>query len=243
MEWAFGHVKSGHDAGVPLVETGASGTSARSSALRGGDVSRDFLQERTLNTPFRTTLVPRSEPDCPESARAVLAATRERTGMIPNMYTRMANAPGLLQTYVDGYARFRAESGFSPAEQEVVLLSISQENGCEYCVAAHSTLADKASAVPVDVTDAIRDGAEVPHPALGALSEFTRHLVTTRGRPTRAAAEAYLAAGYSETQMLYVLLAIAAKTISNYTNHVFDTPLDAAFARRACQPLAASSSR
>jgi alkylhydroperoxidase family enzyme len=83
------------------------------------------------------------------------------------------------------------------------------------------------------VTDAIRDGRAVPDERLGALSSFTRHVLSTRGRPTRAAAEAFLAAGFSEPQILAVVLAIAVKTISNYSNHMFETPLDDVFAGRA----------
>lgn len=168
-----------------------------------------------------------------EPARTVLNSARERMGRIPNMYGRMANAPALLHTYADGYNRFRAESGFAPAEQEVVFLTISHENGCEYCVAAHSFLGDRMSGVPEAVTNAIRDGSDVPDARLGTLSAFTRHLLATRGRPLRANVELFLAAGYTERQILYVVLAIAVKTISNYSNHMFNTPLDETFASRA----------
>jgi uncharacterized peroxidase-related enzyme len=149
--------------------------------------------------------------------------------MVPNMYTFMANAPGLLETYMDGYTRFREESGFSPAEQEVVFLAISRENECAYCLAAHSLVADVFSQVPRAVTDAIRDNAPVPDARLAVLAGFARHLVSARGRPGESEARAFLAAGYSEQQILYLILAIAVKTISNYTNHVCDTPVDAAF--------------
>lgn len=193
-----------------------------------------------MDAPFRFSLGPVSATDGPEPARALLVGAQAKMGIIPNMYTRMANAPALLQTYSDGYARFRAESGFSPAEQEVVFLAISHENGCEYCVSAHSFLADKASGVPVAVTDAIREDRNVPDVKLGALSAFTRQLVSTRGRPTRQEAEAFLAAGYSEVQVLYLILAIAVKTISNYSNHIFETPLDEAFASRAYHAMAAA---
>lgn len=186
-----------------------------------------------MESPFRFSLAPVDKSTAPESARPLLASAEAAMGMVPNMYARMALAPGLLGTYMDGYRRFREESGFTPAEQEVVFLTISKENGCEYCVAAHSFLADKASAVDPAVTDAIRDDSVIPDPALAALSTFTRHLVATRGRPTTRAAAAFLAAGYRETQILYVLLAVAVKTISNYSNHMFETPLDAVFAARA----------
>jgi len=186
-----------------------------------------------MPTPFMLSLAPVALADAQEPARTIMQDTQARLGMVPNMYAGMANAPALLLTYVEGYNRFRSESGFSPAEQEVVFLSISRENGCDYCVAAHSFIADRMSKVPPEVTDAIRDGAVVLDAQLTALHQFTTELVRTRGRPSRAGAAQFLAAGYSEAQILYLLLAISAKTISNYSNHMFETPLDAMFAPRA----------
>lgn len=167
------------------------------------------------------------------SARAPLEQARQQMGMIPNMYAAMANLPAALETYRLGYERFRQESGFSPAEQEVVFLVISRENGCEYCVSAHSFVADVASGVPADVTHAIRVGGEIPNPKLAALATFTQAMVQKRGFPSAADAKAFLDAGYSEVQILAIVLALAVKTISNYTNHLFATPLDAPFQTRA----------
>jgi AhpD family alkylhydroperoxidase len=70
------------------------------------------------------------------------------------MYAVMANSPGLLETCMDGYDRFREDSGLAPAGQEVVFLTISRTNGCEYCVAAHSLIAGQLSKVPPVVTEA-----------------------------------------------------------------------------------------
>lgn len=166
-------------------------------------------------------------------AREQLEQARQQVGMIPNMYAAMANLPAALETYRLGYDRFRRDSGFSPAEQEVVFLTISKENGCEYCVSAHSFVADAVSGVPTAVTNAIREGAEIPDPRLRALATFTRALVQKRGWPSAGDAQAFLDAGYTEKQILAIVLAIAVKTISNYTNHLFATPLDAAFQARA----------
>ncbi|MDE2593517.1 MAG: carboxymuconolactone decarboxylase family protein, partial [Burkholderiales bacterium] len=68
----------------------------------------------------------------------------------------------------DGFAR-RIQSGFTPAEQEVVFLAVSQTNGCTYCMAAHSMLADKKSGVPKDVLQAIRAGQPIPDSKLASL--------------------------------------------------------------------------
>ena len=61
-------------------------------------------------------------------AKDLLKAAQKKMSFVPNMYNAMAHSPDLLKTYLDGYAVFRAESGFSPAEQEVVFLSISHTN-------------------------------------------------------------------------------------------------------------------
>lgn len=168
----------------------------------------------------------------PDKAKPLLAQAKSQLGFVPNMYGAMANEPPLLDAYFSGYASFRAESGFSPIEQEVIFLTISRENGCEYCVAAHSLVADAMSKVPTPVTDAIRDRRSVPDSKLSVLVDFAAKMVSSRGRPTDADVEVFRAAGYSERNILGVILAISVKTLSNYTNHIFHTPLDEAFAGR-----------
>ncbi|MDP1692485.1 MAG: carboxymuconolactone decarboxylase family protein [Burkholderiaceae bacterium] len=151
-------------------------------------------------------------------------------GFLPNMYANMANAPAVLSTYLHGYALFRSESGLEPAEQEVVFLAVSQVNGCTYCTAAHSMIADKKSGVPAAVLQAIRAGQPIPDVRLAALYALTAAMVKTQGRPDRAAVQAFLAAGFQEKDVLYIVLAIAVKTLSNYSNHAFATPVDEVFA-------------
>jgi uncharacterized peroxidase-related enzyme len=169
-------------------------------------------------------------------AKAVLEKAKASLGFIPNMYAGMANSPGLLQTYLDGYAAFRAHSGFTPAEQEVVFLTISRENGCDYCMAAHSMIAEKFSKVPADVLGALRSGARIADPGLAALSTFTSHMFSTRGQPTSASLAAFLSAGYKAEQALEIVLALAVKTLSNYANHVNNPKVDDAFSSYTWSP-------
>ena len=185
---------------------------------------------KALNLPLLTSA------DAKPHATELLDAAKRKTGMTPNMYRAMANAPGVLDTYLHGYDLFRRESGFSPVEQEVVFLTISRENGCEYCMAAHSTLADTASRVPREVTDAIRAGRDIEDPRLRALSRFVSSMFHTRGRPAQRDLEEFLGAGYAEQQVLEIVLALAVKTLSNYTNHLFDTEVDKPFESRTWTP-------
>ncbi len=181
--------------------------------------------ERALKLPSRDV------GDADPAIAAVLSKAQSKLGFLPNMYRNMANAPALLETYMAGYDAFRNDSGLTPAEQETVLLAISRTNGCEYCVAAHSVIADM-SKVPTDVTDALRDGRPLPDARLDALATFTAAMVESHGLPTAVDLDAFLGAGFTEVDVLQVLLAIAVKTISNYSNHLFHTEVDKAFAGR-----------
>ncbi len=182
---------------------------------------------------YKMTLALKTIDDAEPEAKALLEGAKKKMGFVPNMYKAMANSPGLLRTYIHGYTDFREKSGFSSMEQEVIFLAISQANGCEYCMAAHSFLAEAASGIPGDVTAAIRDGKPVPEHQLSALSVFTRVMLTKRGLPDRTEVETFLAAGYREKDILEIILAIAVKTISNYSNHIFHTDLDSMFSKHA----------
>ncbi|WP_134021289.1 carboxymuconolactone decarboxylase family protein [Modicisalibacter xianhensis] len=182
---------------------------------------------------YTLSLNPKSADDADPQAQPMLEQARASLGMVPNMYANLANSPGLLSTYLHGYECFRQDSGFTPAEQEVVFLTVSRENGCHYCMAAHSVIADTQSKVPKEVTDAIRDGSEIPDAKLAAVSTFARAMFQSRGLPQQDDVQAFLDAGYTERHVLEVVLAIAVKTISNYANHLFDTEVDKPFAGRA----------
>lgn len=184
------------------------------------------------NKRFKTSLEPVTLENANEAQKPQLEKSLKEMGMIPNMYANMVNSPGLMETYATGYDRFRKNSGFSPVEQEVVFVTISVLNGCEYCTAAHSFIADKMSKVQTEVTDAIRNGEEIPDAKLSALSEFTKVMFEKRGNPGQEEAQAFLAAGYQEKQILEIILALAVKTLSNYANHIFQTPVDEAFSSR-----------
>jgi len=160
----------------------------------------------------------------------ILNATQAKLGFIPNMYGYMAALPGVLTGYMASYNSFREDAGFTPPEQETVLLSISGVNGCTYCTAAHSMIADKMSGVPTDSLAALRDGTPLPDARLEALALFTRTMVEKRGLPDKKEVDNFLAAGFNSQHVLGIVQAIACKTYSNYVNHLAGTEVDAAFA-------------
>lgn len=194
-----------------------------------------------MQTQYQLTLPAKTFDNATPDEREVLAKAKAQVGFIPNMYSRMVNLPALLNTYLDGYSAFRREAGLTPPEQEVVFLVISRENGCDYCVAAHSVLADQFSKLDRGATDAIRAGRPIADARLGALARFTETMVRTRGRPTPEDVERFVEAGFGERHILAIVLALSVKILSNYSNHLFHTPVDEMFQPRAwtsCQAAA-----
>lgn len=161
----------------------------------------------------------------PEAARSSLEqAAREMGGDLPNIYRYMAESPELL----DGYRQLRnqlTKTKLTSVEQELVQLVISFEHGCTYCMAGHSMRA-KMIRMDADTIAALRAGTAITDPRLAALAAFTRQMVLTRGHASETEIEAFLAAGYTRQNALEVVLAIAAKVLTNYANHLFETPLN-----------------
>lgn len=164
----------------------------------------------------------------PEPSRRPLREIKDTFGSIPNVFGVMAESPALLEGCWALEKIFGEKTSFSRVEQEVVVMSANVENDCRYCVAAHSVaaLADK---VPGDVIEALREGDPFDDAKLEALRRFASAVVRTRGWPSEEEVKAFLSAGYSKAQLLEVILGVGVKVLTNYTNHIAETPLDAAY--------------
>ncbi len=148
---------------------------------------------------------------------------------MPNLFRVMAEAPAAAEAYTTIMGIFE-NSSLSDAEKQTVLLSASLANECDYCMAAHSTIA-AMKGVPTEIIDALRSGTTLPDTRLDAVAVLTRSVVETRGWPSEAAKEAFFAAGYGASEYLEVIVGVTVKTLSNYVNHAADTPVDDAFKR------------
>ncbi|MFK5979645.1 MAG: carboxymuconolactone decarboxylase family protein [Rhizobiaceae bacterium] len=182
-----------------------------------------------MSVRYQIGLSPIADEDAKGAAKEVIENAKTNLGFVPNMYRTMANSPGYLGTYANGYNAFRQGSGLTPQEQETVFLTLSRENGCDYCTAAHSMIADKVSKLGAEELAAVRSGDALPDTKLNALAIFTKHVHDERGLIGKSAAETFLAAGFSENQILEVILALSVKILSNYSNHIFLTEVDGAF--------------
>ena len=79
------------------------------------------------------------------------------------------------------------------------------------------------------ITEALRNETALPNARLEALRDFTLSVVRGRGEVDESEVQAFIDAGFTQRQILEVVLGVAQKVMSNYTNHLTRTPVDAPF--------------
>lgn len=164
------------------------------------------------------------ETDAPDKAKPYLEKARATFGLIPNVEKVMAQAPSLLAGYMTAWDQFN-DTSLSEAERQVVYQVANFENNCQYCIPWHTILSESTDMSKHDI-EALRNGAQLNDKKLDALRVFARDLVRTRGSIEPHALKSFFGAGYNEQHALEVILGLAVKTMSNYTNAIAQTPLD-----------------
>jgi len=160
-------------------------------------------------------------------AAEMLGDIEKAYGFIPNLYGVFAESPAALRAYMT-MSKIFDESSFSATERQLIILVASRHNECDYCMAAHTVVAGMQK-VPADVIEAVREDRPIGDSKLQVLRTFTIAVIEKRGWVSNDDISTFLAAGFSRAQILEVIVGISFKTLSNYTNHIADTPLDAEF--------------
>ena len=171
----------------------------------------------------------------PINSVPVLESAEKAFGFIPNLIAVLAESPAAAKGYLT-LADIFDETSLTAAERQVIILTASRYNECHYCMAAHTVVAEMQN-VSQQAIDAIRNDQPIENVKLEALRRFTTRVVDQRGWVSEEDIQAFLQAGYNKQQIIEVILGVSLKTISNYVNHISQTPVDEAFAAKTWQPV------
>ncbi len=163
-----------------------------------------------------------SSDTAPSGSTSTLKKIEKEMGFIPNLYRYMAESPAALKSYLDLSDIF-AESSLSKKYQQILLLAISRKNECEFCVAAHTMLSIKVAKVDQEIIETIRNGHPTGDKQIDALITFANEVVEHRGWLKEGTVEQFLEAGFSQANVLDIIVGVSLKTLSNYTNHITQT--------------------
>ena len=170
---------------------------------------------------MKTVSVPTYEQVSPAN-QALFDSLKKVLGFVPNLYATFAHSDTALGTYL---TLQNAKSSLSPKARELINLVVSQVNGCQYCLAAHSVVG-KMVGFSEDQILEIRRGSAGFDPRLDALARLVRSIALERGHADPALLQTFFDAGWAEANLVDAMLVIGDKTVSNYLHSTTRIPVD-----------------
>lgn len=163
----------------------------------------------------------------PSASRPLLQSSIDGFGWIPWQSAYMAESPALLSSYQFAHDAF-SRCSLSEEERAIVWITTGILNQCAYTVQAHNWIAQHKGVSPETLTMLARQPEALPA-RLAALYHFTRQVVLAQGQIPQKAVEEMLDAGYSQQNVLDVILGVAQKTMSTLLNSIAQTQIEPQF--------------
>ena len=167
---------------------------------------------------------PASIEASPAASQPLLQAVKKQLGMLPNLFRLVGNSPAALEGYL-GLNGALAKGTLEAPTRERIALAVAQINGCDYCLSAHSYLGKNLAKLSETEIAANRGGRSGDQKADAAVG-FAVKLVNARGHVADADIKAVKDAGYTDAQVIEIVLHVALNTLTNYVNEVAGTEID-----------------
>ncbi len=167
---------------------------------------------------------PASIEATPAESQPLLAAVKQQLGVVPNLFRLVATSPAALAGYL-GLNGALARGELDAPTRERIALAVAEVNGCDYCLSAHTYIGKHAAKLDDAEVAANREGGSQDARADAAL-RFAVKVVRARGHVADEDLQAVRAAGYSDAQVLEIVLHVALNTLTNYVNEVAQTAID-----------------
>jgi uncharacterized peroxidase-related enzyme len=160
----------------------------------------------------------------PAASLPLLDAVKKQLGVVPNLMKLVGNSPAALEGYLSlngalGKGSLGAKTG------ERIALAIAEFNRCDYCLSAHTYLAAHVAKLDATEINANRNGLSSDAKADAAV-RFAVSIAQARGHVTNDAVSAVKAAGFSDADIIEIVLHVALNTLTNYVNSVAQTEID-----------------
>lgn len=160
--------------------------------------------------------------DVTPSNQQKLKGLQKQIGFIPNLYAVSSLSESALDTIL---ALNGSRSSLDLKARELINLVVSQVNGCEYCLAAHTGVASRAGFGEDQILE-IRRGRASFDSKLDALAKLVQDMVQKRGHADPALVRAFLDAGWNEGNLVDAIVVVGSKTIANYLHGTTQVPID-----------------
>lgn len=160
----------------------------------------------------------------PAASRPLLEAVKQQLGVAPNLFRMVANSPAALEGYV-GLFTALGKGAVPAVTGERIALAVAEINRCNYCLSAHTYLGKNLAQLDDAEMTANRSGRS-NDPKADAAVKFAAKVAHARGRIDDEDLRAVRAAGYTDAQVIEIVLHVALNTWTNYVNLVAGTEID-----------------
>lgn len=167
---------------------------------------------------------PSSIDGAPSGAQPLLEAVQKQLGLVPNLFRMVANSPAALEGYL-GLSGALGKGALPAATRERIALAVGQINGCDYCLSAHTYLGKNVAKLDDSEIRANRKGGSTDLKADAAV-RFAVSVTNARGHISDADFTSVKAAGYTDAEVIEIVLHVALNTWTNYINSVANTVID-----------------
>lgn len=169
------------------------------------------------------TIPPVDSANASPEQQAILTNVEKAMGGVPNLLATMAQSPAVANSFL-GFSQSLSEGQLPPSLRESIALAVGEENGCQYCVAAHVQLGGQAGLSGEEIANARR--ASSTDPKTAAALGFARKLVTERGQVSADEVQALRNQGYSNPEITEIIANVSLNLFTNYFNHAARTEVD-----------------
>lgn len=152
-----------------------------------------------------------------------LAAVKEKLGMLPNLFTTLAQSPIALNSYMQ-LTETVAGGKLTSKQRELIAISVAQENACGYCLSAHIAIGKSVGLEEDNIADARKGSATVP--ADDAIITFALHVVRLQGGVSDEALTAIRKVVNDDGMVIEIVINVVLNIMSNYVNRVAETEVD-----------------
>ena len=156
-------------------------------------------------------------------SKPILDNVDKMLGFVPNLHRLMSISPNALSGWATMMRSFAKT--LDVKTRDGIALAVSEADGCDYCLAAHSYIAGNLAKIPADEIEMNREGRS-SDPKRQAAVAFAKALIETRGKVSDAQFAAVRDAGLTDANIVELIALTAQFLLTNFMNHAVQTPID-----------------
>ncbi|MBF2709439.1 carboxymuconolactone decarboxylase family protein [Flavobacterium soyangense] len=149
---------------------------------------------------------------------------QHKLGKVPNMLRIMGNSPAVLEGYLSFSAALN-ENSIGAELNELIALTVANENGSNYCHVAHFYQGEKIICLDIVTLEHAIHG-ESHDPKINTALKFALEVIASKGKVSDKMINEIKSAGYDDTQISEIVGTVALNIFTDYFNNVAQTDID-----------------